>query len=87
MGMMVLTSILYAALVKGMTGRKYATSWLDLEKGRKLDFHLLENMLLAINECFDRGVCFTGEEGNLRIQFFQANLIVMKHSKNLPYYR
>ena len=47
----------------------------------------LENMLVVINECFDKGICFADKEGNLRTKFFEASLIAMEHNKDLPYYQ
>jgi hypothetical protein len=53
----------------------------------QITFSSLENMLCVINECFDRGICFVDEYGNLVTRFLDASIIAMDHNKNLPYYR
>lgn len=53
----------------------------------QIRFSSILNMLTVINECFDRGVCFVDDHGNLGTRFFEANLIAMNHNKNLPFYR
>jgi hypothetical protein len=52
----------------------------------QIRFSSLLNMMIVINECFDREVCFVDQNGNLETNFLEAAMIAMKHNPNLSYY-
>lgn len=55
--------------------------------GPETRYSSLLNMLTVFNECFDRGICFVDEHGDLATKFLDASLVAMNHNSGLPYYQ
>jgi|SRR5882724_753370 len=56
-------------------------------KGPEIRYSSLFNMLTVINECFDSGICFVDDQGDLATKFLEASVVAMNHNSELPYYQ